>query len=291
MDSPQESLRVDDLTWAALLGRWLDFARASVALPADADGQRWKASVAPVITLQAITFALSQLNDLPEDERALGLDRAEILLRQESGNLNTTWRGEPMAPAVLELMSDAARALRAATLGCCVELLVTGAASPREMPDHRALLAAVDPTSFNGSMYMVWPGTLAVDGELIGFLIGPSPRDWWRRQTDAAEAVQRSLGQLVEMFSPVRVRYAMSPRQVYRQVDGEGRIIEDVAAMLTDDPRSGQPLLHCVWDAGVAKPPTVDAKRWAGQQRAAWPNNGIFFRAEVEQGAAPPTAC
>lgn len=279
MDSPTEPLRVDDLTWATLLGRWLDFARASVALPKDAQGLRWKASVAPVITLQAITFALGQLNDLPEDERAFGLDRAEILLRQESGNLNTTWRGEPMAPAILELMSDAARALRSASLGCCIELLVVSSSPlPREMLDYRAILAAVDAASFDGTIYLAWPGTLAVDGELIGFATGPSPRQWWRQRLNAGEAVQNALGDLVRLLAPVRVRYAMSPRQVYRQVDGQGRIAQDVAAPLTDDPRPGQPLLHCVWESGAAIPPTVDAERWTRQQRAAWPGQGMAFR-------------
>ncbi len=278
MDSSTQPLRVDDLTWAALLGRWLDFARASVALPADAEGQRWKASVAPIITLQAITFALGQLNDLPEDERALGLDRAEILLRQESGNLNATWRGEPMAPAILDLMSDALRALCAARVGCCVELLVTNASSPREMPDYRAALATVDPALFEGSLHLVWPGTLAVDGEVIGFATGPSPRLWWRQRINAAEAVHGALPDLIDRLAPMRVRYAMSPRQVYRQVDGQGRIVEDVAAPLTDDPLPGQPLLHGVWESGALNAPTVDPKRWARQQHAAWPGEGLTFR-------------
>jgi len=278
VDPQDEPLRIDDLTWAALLGRWLDFARASVALPADAQGQRWRASVAPVITLQAITFALGQLNDLAEDERALGLDRVEILLRQESKNLNTTWRGEPMAPAILELMSDAALALRVASLGCGVELLVTEASLPREIPDYGAALAAVDPASFHGSIHLAWPGTLAVEGELIGFMAGPSPRCWWRQRINAAQAVEAVLPELVHLLAPLRLRYASLPRQVYRQVDGQGRIVEDVAAPLTDDPLPGQPLLHCVWESGALNAPTIDAQRWARQQHAAWPGEGLTFR-------------
>lgn len=278
MESPVEPLAVDDLTWAALLGRWLDFARASVALPGDAEGRRWNASVAPIITLQAVAFALGQLNGLPEDERALGLDRAEILLRQESGRLNATWRGEPMPALLIELMQDASHALRSATLGCCIELLVVDSReSLRQTPDYLSALRSIDPTLFDGSIHLVWPGTLAVEGELIGFLVGPSPRDWWREQVNAAEAVERALPELIELLSPVRVRYAMSPRQVYRIVDEQGRIGEDVAAPLTDDPLPGQPLLHCVWDAGAALPPTIEIDRWVRQQRAAWPTHRLRF--------------
>jgi hypothetical protein len=36
-----QPLHPDALTWAGLLGQWLDFARASVALPDDAEGRRW----------------------------------------------------------------------------------------------------------------------------------------------------------------------------------------------------------------------------------------------------------
>ncbi|GEM_PF-229338 len=287
MDPSTDSLPVDELTWAALLGRWLDFARASVALPGDAEGQRWRASVAPIITLQAITFALGQLNGLPEDERALGLDRAEVLLRQESVRLNSDWRGEPMPALLLELINDASLALRTAAFGCCIEwLVVDSPSSPRELPDYRAALGAVDPRSFDGAIHLAWPGTLAVEGELIGFAIGASPRRWWREQHNAAEAAKCALPDLMEALSPVRVRYAMSPRQVYRRIDGQGRIAEDVAAPLTDDPLSGQPLLHCMWEAGRASAPPIDADRWVKQQRAAWPTQRLRFIGASEPDAS-----
>ena len=38
-------LRPSDLTWTALLARWIEFAKASVALPDDAEGDRWRSSV------------------------------------------------------------------------------------------------------------------------------------------------------------------------------------------------------------------------------------------------------
>lgn len=281
MQPHDEALQVDQLTWAALLGRWLDFARASVALPRDAEGQRWKASVAPVITLQAITFALGQLSDLAEDERALGLDRAELLLRQESGRLNQTWRGEPMPPLLLELMNDAAGALRAAMLGCCIEWLVPDDESePREIDDYRPALQRLAGADFDGSLHLAWPGTLLIAGEPVGFAAGPDVRCCWRRQINAADATRTSLRELVEAIAPLRARYVAAPRQVYRSVDEQGRIIEDAAAPLTGDPLPGQPLLHRVFDRGDVQSPTIDASRWIAQQRAAWPADGLRFKTD-----------
>ena len=105
---------VTGLTWAVLLGRWTDFARAAVALPRDADGDRWRASVAPVIGLQAVTFALGDLDRLEPAERALGLDRAEVLIGRYSGELHEHWRGVPMHGELVRLIEDAMAALASA---------------------------------------------------------------------------------------------------------------------------------------------------------------------------------
>lgn len=56
-------LPITQLTWAALLFYWMDSAKASVAQPNDAEGQRWKDSIAAIITLQAVTFALSTVHE------------------------------------------------------------------------------------------------------------------------------------------------------------------------------------------------------------------------------------
>ncbi|MCK4873144.1 MAG: hypothetical protein KAS72_10500 [Phycisphaerales bacterium] len=109
-----QELNPTRLTWAALLGRWIEFARAAVALPDDDQGTRWKASVAPIIDLQAVTMALGQLDDLPDDERALGLDKAEILIRRDASVLGEIWRDAPLPAKLTELLDDARQALRQA---------------------------------------------------------------------------------------------------------------------------------------------------------------------------------
>lgn len=108
-------LRPESLTWTALLGRWIEFAQASLAIPAEADGERWRASVPSIINLQAVTFALAEVANLPLQERPLALDKAEILIRANREKLASIWRGGSMTAALRELGEDASTALAHAT--------------------------------------------------------------------------------------------------------------------------------------------------------------------------------
>lgn len=104
------------LTWAVLLGRWTDFARSAVALPEDAAGRRLRASVADLIGLQAVWFALSQMHELPADamapaERALGLTRAGVLIDRHEAALRGRFAPDPLPEQAEELIADARAAL------------------------------------------------------------------------------------------------------------------------------------------------------------------------------------
>ena len=110
MDQP---LHPESLTWTALLGKWIEFAKASVALPADAEGASWRASVAPVINLQAVTFALAELGELEPADRPLALDRAEVMIDDNQRTLATTWGDDP-PESLVEIILDARSALRLA---------------------------------------------------------------------------------------------------------------------------------------------------------------------------------
>lgn len=104
------------LDWAALLGRWMEFARAAVVLPDDGEGRRWRASISPIITLQAVSLALGELKLLPPDERPVAIDRAGLLIEHESSTLGRVWDGAP--PREIErLLDDAAASLKAAQSG------------------------------------------------------------------------------------------------------------------------------------------------------------------------------
>jgi hypothetical protein len=97
-----------------------------VALPTDAGGQRLRASVPDIIMLQAVWFALQHLGELPPAERALGLDRAGVLIEKHSAALRRRWRtlgrsgpartrsakGDRMPKALVDLITDTRAALK-----------------------------------------------------------------------------------------------------------------------------------------------------------------------------------
>lgn len=95
------------VTWAVLLGRWIEFARSAVALPNDDPGRRMRLCVADVIALQAVWFALREVDVLPESERALGLDRAALLIEKHTRSLESAWADAAMPELLRVLMADA----------------------------------------------------------------------------------------------------------------------------------------------------------------------------------------
>jgi hypothetical protein len=110
-------LDAQKLTWAALLGRWVEFAQSAVALPDDAQGRRWKRAVPAIIGLQAVAMALQEAPELPADERALGIDRARLLIERHTRELHEIFEptgDQPLHPMLVELITDAWSAVRAA---------------------------------------------------------------------------------------------------------------------------------------------------------------------------------
>lgn len=104
-------LHPERLTWLVLLARWTEFAKSAVALPEDADGRRMRDSVADVIMLQAVWFALQHLHELSGPERALGLDRAHVLIEKHEAAIRARWATVPNG--IEELIGDAKRQLAA----------------------------------------------------------------------------------------------------------------------------------------------------------------------------------
>jgi hypothetical protein len=97
-----------------LLARWVEFAQSAVALPDDADGRAWKQAVAPIIGLQAVTMALGEVDQLSPNQRALGLDRANILIERHTAELLTAFSitdTSQLHPMLIELIEDAQRAI------------------------------------------------------------------------------------------------------------------------------------------------------------------------------------
>lgn len=107
-------MSLPDVTWPLLLARWVAFARASLALPRDADGDRWREAVPAIIGLQAVTHALAEVPLLPPDERAPAVARAGVLVRRHADELDRLWGGGPLHPELADLVGDARRAVDAA---------------------------------------------------------------------------------------------------------------------------------------------------------------------------------
>ena len=103
-------LHADQLTWAVLLGRWVDLAQQALGLPNDAAGLKMRASVPDIVMLQAVTFALGELDHVPQSERSVGLDRAALLIQKHSEQLRSRWPEESIHPELQQLITDAQQA-------------------------------------------------------------------------------------------------------------------------------------------------------------------------------------
>ena len=106
-----EPLDTDKLTWTVLLGRWIEFARSALALPEDDAGRAMRDSVADIIALQAVWFALQHLDELEADEKAFGLARAEVLIERHAQAVSERWRDGKMPSELSALIADAFEAL------------------------------------------------------------------------------------------------------------------------------------------------------------------------------------
>jgi hypothetical protein len=104
--SASEPLEPDGLTWAVLLAKWTEFARASVALPEAGEAGRVRRSVTDIIALQAVWFALRQLDELDRAERSMGLDRAGVLIDRHTSAIAARFAGGPMPAELQDLIDD-----------------------------------------------------------------------------------------------------------------------------------------------------------------------------------------
>ncbi|MBL8760542.1 MAG: hypothetical protein JNL50_04500 [Phycisphaerae bacterium] len=93
------------LTWAALLGKWTELARASAAFPKTSEGAKWRKSVPDLIGLQAITHALGEFDLLDEGEQGLALDRAALGIETHAANLVELFAEDNEDPELDEVLT------------------------------------------------------------------------------------------------------------------------------------------------------------------------------------------
>lgn len=233
------------LTWATLLAKWTEFAQAAVALPQEGEGGRWRDAVPAIITLQAVTHALGELDELDHSERPVALDRAEIACRESVARLNSLWHGESIPEEVGALVTDSRIAFEmAANAG--VEWLV--GSDRLEAPHPADLVEKLESLGFEGDLFLPSPGVPLFKGSVAAFARGPggSPPD-----EDTTKAIESFLTRRGGALSPPE-RIA-TPRQVYRQLDfATGQITRDLVIPMNEDLPPGQPLLVLAIEGGRA---------------------------------------
>ncbi|MBC7773000.1 MAG: hypothetical protein H7210_10930 [Pyrinomonadaceae bacterium] len=224
------------MTWATLLAHWASLAQASMALPAGAEGDRWRAAVPAIIDLQAVTCALDDLDRLAEpDERALALDKADMLIQRDADALSTLWNGEDLHPELQSLIVDACEAHAAAEEGG-VEWVVT---AERLVAEHPAeLVEVLLAMGFAGDLYVPTPGVpifRTCPATFARDMYGASP------DKNMSKAIRTFLGGSSSVSKPQRVPYM---RMAYRQFDfSKGSAVRDAVEPYDDEPASGQALL------------------------------------------------
>ena len=237
--------------WTMLLAQGVELAKASVSLPADAEGERWRSSVAPLVEAQAVRCAIAQLARLPFEERPLARDLASVSLRRAAASLDAIWRGEPMPEEVLAIVEDADRELARSVYAGLRMLRLRKEASPCWLPDDPGLASLALNESGRSTAAAMAPGTLVLPG---------SPIAWWATREDPAFGEALDACEIVDAERPV---------QLYREVDEAGRLAGDLVADLEELP-PGMPLLVPLWlDGEAIGTPPLEAARWRAVQEAA----------------------
>jgi hypothetical protein len=212
-----------DMTWPALLAHWTGIAQASLALPETAENQRWKSAIPAIVGLQAVTFALGDLDRLAVDasgapgERALAIDKADLASRQFAKDLHTLWHDGPLPDELSLIIADARAAVRLAP-AAGVEWRVS---VPRLVADHPGeLLTILVNSGFAGDLYLPVPGSAVFQNAPAAFARGPAGE----RPPELVLRAAKEL--LVDVTRPERVACF---RQVYRQFDfGSGKVRRDL---------------------------------------------------------------
>jgi hypothetical protein len=235
----------DSISWSTLLAGWIHFAQTAVALPKNEEGQRWRDSVSPLISLHAHAMALGEIEKVDFEERPLAMDKSELGIKEQIVSLNQIWRSEPMPQTVIELIEDAKEAWEMALH----EGVVWVVSSERFLAFHPAHLAEeLLDAGFIGEVLVASPGMEMFKGAPV--LIarensGGQPAD------DILKIIERYLGMCDgKVNTPAVIRPIC---QVYRQFDFlNGGAAKDVVASILSDLQSGQPLLIPVVSGGAS---------------------------------------
>ncbi len=260
------------ITWTGLLAQWTQAAQASLAIPEDQDGPEWRRSMAALITLQAVTFALNELVDIPVAERPVARDRAALLIDESLDVLEAVWGSiDQAAPESINSIAVAAEAaLVDAQYAGLTELWWSG-------PD-RYVIPAIDLSFIAaphnvGCVAVMAPGTIVLPGE---------PVAWW---------IDREESYLQKLLQGCQVVGAQRPHQVYRSFDQHGMALGDEVLDLDSPAPSAFPLLVPLlgWGERIGHFP-IPAEQWHAQQVVAM-DRDVVVDCPAEFGPAASNGC
>lgn len=273
-DTPSPHL--EPIAWIALVARWTELARASRVIPAT--NERLRASIAPIITMEANTAALQEITRISEADRPHARALAEISIRTAAQELDRLWRGEEWPAEFFDACEAAERALRNA-LYAGLEALVVEGDEPIEVPefDFHAPMDA-DPVGADtepaggvtsalltcGTLAAMPPGSLAMPSEPIA---------WWTGRL--APTIRTDVGtpSTAGVIATLARRPLAEPLQVYRGLDDRGRFTHDTLAPITEELLPGLPMLVPLLIDGVRVGRFLhERNRWRDMQRAAMGN-------------------
>lgn len=254
-------------TWTSLLAQALHLAQASAAFAKTADGDRFRAAVPAIISLQAITLALQGIDKLDHAERGLGIDRARLLLAKHAAELHTLWRGEQFPATITELMADAHAAIATAA-GRGVLLIVTGQSSCLVQSLLLAQPARVGQImldfGFAGTLWLAGPGVAIGPDSPIAFVRGPRGGAPETAVLDKlADSIAIEAGFTQSFTVKPGLQRLLVPRavQVYRTIEplsghaqAAASVVVDTFAWFDDALPAGRPLLVPVLEAGGMLP-------------------------------------
>ena len=189
-------------TWAALLGRWMDLARASRVMDG-ADHGPFARSLVPLITFEAMRCACDGLVDLDVSERAMAFDQAAHVIEDQAAVLDDAFEQWP--PMVLEAYETAKKSW-ADHRQQFVWTMCWEGPGMLVMPPVDGVPAS---RSDAGAVAVMLPGTLAAPG---------APIAWWSGREEPA---------LARGVAGCRALPRLSALQVWRVFDNQGRAVED----------------------------------------------------------------
>ncbi|MDF1808676.1 MAG: hypothetical protein P1U42_03180 [Phycisphaerales bacterium] len=244
----------DTISWSTLLSGWIQFAQTAVALPKDEQGQRWRDSVAPTISLHALAMALSEIHKVDFEERPLAMDKSELNIKSNVAELNQIWRAEPMPESIIELVEDAKRAWEEALyegVAWIVESERFNAIHPAELG-----IALLD-VGYVGEVLIASPGIEMFKGAPVAIArnnSGGQPED------DIIELIQKFLSACDGSTDHPQIIRPIC--QAYRQFNFlKGGASHDIVVPVNADLQAGQPLLIPVVSGGelcsVPLPPKI----------------------------------